>query len=437
MTTPAEIEVALLSSVRSPEDLRLCTDRGLTSESFDAVPAVHPLVWDHVVKTLREQREPPLPADLERLFGFTACEPGDVAAYADRVRERDVYRLGKAAIWRAGLKLETDPSAALTTLRADLSQTETCAQRALLTDRDALARLERFDETRERRASNEFIGIPTGLAYYDGEKLGWLGGDIAVIVGTLGVGKSWVLMHMAVTAWDAGKRVLVISPEMSGHAQSLRFDVLGAHAHSIQLSHHRLRRGEEDREAYRSWLSIAARRSGDFVIVDAPGQRRPFTFDDAWNLVAEHRPDLLVIDGLHLLGVKGSGRSGWEVLKDGGEMLKALAHHDGIPILCVHQATREAGKDESSPPGISQIGYGYSVGQIADHLIALSHAKPRTPLRRSFITRKVRDDEQANYRHELIFDVDHGCIEQLPFDPNQCAELPAEGAGPPEDRPRY
>ena len=97
------------------------------------------------------------------------------------------------------------------------------------------------------------------------------------------------------------------------------------------------------------------------------------------------------------------------------DRLKALALHDNIPILAVHQATREAGKEESAPPGVAQIGYGYSIGQVADHLIALSHASPRNEQRRSYVTRKVRDDVISNRRHNLVWQVDLGLIEEVPM----------------------
>jgi replicative DNA helicase len=426
---PAVLEATLLSSLRTPGDVRLCKELGISADSFDAVPELHAKVWTYLDDYLRRQDEPPKVEDLRQLFGFEVTEPGDLEEYARRVREREVYRLAKSAVWRRGADLEVKPTEAIAGLIEDLSalHIDGGRRRQHFLDSGAKERLDRFDEAQRVRARGGFIGIPTGLEYFDCQNMGFVGGDVVIVFGTLGVGKSWLLMHMAVTAWNAGKRVLMISPEMTIAEQGLRFDVMGAHLKHIELSHRKLRHGEETRERYMAWLHYCAQ-GENFVILDAPSARRPFTFDDVWALTAEYKPDEVVIDGLHLLGIKGAGKAGWEVLKEGVEMLKALAQHDNIPVLAVHQATREAGKDESTPPGIAQIGYGYSIAQVADYVFALSHSKPYDSGHRSYLTRKVRDDERSIRRHELLWDVDRGHIEELAMITHETDEaLPPKG----------
>lgn len=429
---PAELEIGLLSSVRSAVDVRLCEELGITAESFTAVDD-HARIWSYIVEHIRRRRgEAPSPSDLRTMFGFEAAEPGDLERYAELVRERQIVFEARQVLWRRGAELDSKPGESISGLVSDLARLRPGrARRQAYLDRDALERLEVFDEIKEAREAGRFIGLPTGLALLDADQVGLRPGQLVVVLGNTGVGKSWLLMRMAVEAWYARKKVLLISPEMTKEEQGARFDVVAAGKHELTLSNKGITHGTEDRDKYTRWLHTLASMSR-FLCVDSSEEARSLTFDDVWSLTSEHRPDEVVIDGLHLLGSRSRGKAGWEILKEGTELLKAMALRERVVVLAAHQADRGAGREGSKPPGLANISFGYSIAQTADEVISLAYDKYDSE-QRIYIVKKIRGGASVHMRRKLFFDVDRGYICETGETESDFDELPS----PPEGAPSY
>ena len=428
---PAQLEANLLSSVRTAADVRLCEELGITADSFTADDN-HARVWSYIVEHIRRQRgEAPSPNDLQSLFGFEATESGDLEKYVERVRERQVISETRQALWHRGAELDSNPGESISGLINDLSQLRLGrVQRQSYLDRDALGRLKVFDEMKEAREAGRFIGMPTGLALLDSNGVGLRPGQLVVVLGNTEVGKSWLIMRMAVEAWAAGKKILLISPEMTKDEQGARFDVIVACLlkHS-ELSNVGITQGSEDRAKYVKHLESLTDRA-HFVCIDSSEEARSLTFDEVWSLTSEHRPDEVVIDGLHLLGSKSRSKAGWEILKEGTELLKAMALRERVVVLAAHQADRSAGREGTKPPGLSQISYGYSIGQTADEVISLAYDK-KDESKRIYIVKKLRSGQKVRVRRRLHFDVDTGFIEETGETEEDHDELP------PLETPKY
>jgi len=172
--TPIALETALLSSISTLDDIRLCEGLGISADSFAAAPELHARVWNYLAEYLPRENKPPTAADLQRLFGFEVTEPGDLTGYARRVREREVYRAAKGAVWRRGADLEVKPTEAIEGLIEDLSALHIDGENELV----PLSSFERC-EIRWRWP-------------------GWLPvGKLVLLDGDPGVGKSWLTCVIA------------------------------------------------------------------------------------------------------------------------------------------------------------------------------------------------------------------------------------------------
>ena len=288
-------------------------------------------------------------------------------------------------------------------------------------DSGYMDRLLFYEELVRLRESGE-LGIVTGLKTFDNEGLGWRKGELAVILGPTGCGKSWLITYFAAQAYNAGKRVLFISPEMTTNETMFRFEPIYATLinNKSMLSNKALSTGTYDLKKYDAFLKYAYGKNNrsDLSVVDASEAGRQLSYEEIWNLALEFTPDVLVIDGLHLLSGGGRETKGWEVLKEGVEYLKALAQQQNIVVLAAHQPDRSAQKAGSTPPLLHQIGYGFSVAQSANRVISLGFVEGDGK-KRCFIVPKMRGFEEIYHQRYLNWDVDTGKIWEIERNQNE------------------
>lgn len=415
--TPHELERAVISSIRTPADLRTCREAGITRASFVVTEPDYGAAYEYIESHARDHGGAlPTDDDLRLLHGVERGKPGDLASYVAEMRRAEIARNARQILYQGAEMLESDPVAAVGEMSRRLADLRSLSARNLtFLDRDAEKRLAAFDEIVRARDAGEVIGIPTGLTQtFDRAGYGFKRGEVVVVMGMPGVGKSWLLMKFAVVAYEAGYRVLLISPEMSAEECGVRFDTLLSGEREERLTSSAIMRGEADRDFYAGWLRALSNRD-DFLVVDTAEDARPLTFEDVWDLTMEHRPDAVYIDGLYLLtGRKvDADRQGWEELKRGVELLKSLALRAEVVVVGVHQVDRSGVRDGGSgrvarPPGLHQIGYGLSVAQTADRVISLGRSG--SAVSRIFTVPKFRGGPEINEARALAWSVEYGKI---------------------------
>jgi hypothetical protein len=214
----------------------------------------------------------------------------------------------------------------------------------------------------------------------------------------------------------------MVSPELTTDEQGYRFDVIKAACRKFSLSNEGLFTGREDAGRYEKFTNLISK-DHRFVCVDAAEDSRPLSFNDVWQLVLEHKPDEVIVDGLHLLSGSESRRDQqeWSVLKDGVAFLKSLAQRERIVIIATHQPDRSAQRKKSiEPPGLHQVGYGLSVMQSADRVISMAAGTSLGALaeqQRVFTVPKIRFGKPIVVSRTLKWDVDRGIIEEIRRDP--------------------
>jgi len=87
--------------------------------------------------------------------------------------------------------------------------------------------LKDFEERKsiiESRRSKKLVGVPTGIKRFDDLTGGVLKGELAILAGESGIGKSIGLENIGISAWDLGMNVMYVSVEMPKTNVQFRMD---------------------------------------------------------------------------------------------------------------------------------------------------------------------------------------------------------------------
>lgn len=425
-----DLEERLVSSLRTKEDLQLCQRLGVTASTFTSAPDAEVdfvELWRYVEEhASREGGQPPTKEDLQALFGFEQRRAGDLRTYVEKLRQRERSRGLRQLLASAALRLEEgdrlskEVEEELTLGLAKLRSTGEPKGQASYLDKDVRERWEVFQEAQQLAQKKGIIGIPTGLASFDRTKRGFTPGELVVVVGSTGVGKSWTVLYMIAVAVEHGKKVMLVSPELSKVEQGFRLDSVLGHLRGRTISNEALITGQADKQAYKEWLkNLHEQAEGKVICVDSSSrQGQALSFTDVWRLTLEHSPDMIAIDGLHLLAPDKAAtpQKSWEVLKDGTAYLKALAMQERVVVLAAHQAVREAAENKAgAPPSLAQIALGFSVANDADRVIALGR-DPGSELHRLYMVPKLRAGKPIVETRRLYFNVDIGEIHEVKWE---------------------
>lgn len=427
---PVELENRLISSIASYEDVLYCQREGITDESFvsegEDTPD-HGQVFEYIAQHARENSgDLPTPEDLSTLYDFEPNgEPGDLKSYVREIRKREVGRKALSFLQGIVKRLDTDnPVEVVSEIADEFAKLRTVSKSAIeYIDADALERLEDFDTAQESVTEGKMIGIPTGLSTFDKQYLGFTPGEVVVVIGGTGIGKSWLLLYMAAVAHKNEKKILLVSPELTIKEQAQRFDPIRSHLDGVTLSNQGIITGQENREMYKGWLEHLAK-DRRFAAFDRSEDGQMITFDEIWRQTAQVKPDVVMVDGLHLIAGRSKGeQKGWEVLKEGIDSLKAMAQKEGVVVLAAHQPTRDASskKQAGMPPGLAQVAYGFSVAQSADRVLSLAR-DPDSELHRLYRVIKQRAGQPIIEVRRLYFDVDKGKVHEVAYEAPEAFE---------------
>ena len=272
--------------------------------------------------------------------------------------------------------------------------------------------IERLSTTKERMENPGSIGISTGLPELDEIIGGWAPGEeLAVILGRVNQGKSWILQFFLSKAWQLGKSVLLYSGEMSNLQVGYRFDTLISN-----ISNRSITRGKITKEDFKSYESELKRIQDfkvPFIVVtpkDLGGKR--LTASQLDMLIEKYRPDIVGIDQLSLMEDERGKRDVTRIqMTHLAEDLFRLSEKYSIPILADAQAKRKQNKDDDKPysPELDDISESDGVGQNASKVISLVQA----PTGLILSVKKNRNGEN-NRSLNYCWDIDKGIFTYLP-----------------------
>ncbi len=208
-----------------------------------------------------------------------------------------------------------------------------------------------------------FSGLPTGLARLD-ELLGGLQrGDLIIIAGRPGMGKSALAGQIGLNVARTGRKVLIFSLEMSGKQVMQRFLAIES---GVALE--ALRRGRPPDDKYGAIVTAASRLAGLPLAVHTAD-----TLDDIVAAASlqtyRHGLDLLIIDYVQLVKARGRYENRNQELAAISRSLKTLALNDlDLPLILVSQLSREVERRRDRRPLLSDLRDSGSLEQDADQV---------------------------------------------------------------------
>lgn len=210
------------------------------------------------------------------------------------------------------------------------------------------------------------LGLKTGWASFDKKLGGWHKGDLTIIAGRPGMGKSAIGLGAAINAAKLGANVGFVSSEMDAVSLGLRMAACEA---GVSVSDLRLGRLAES-----DWSKVASASNRlaalPLRVLDAPGwsMRQIARQCHAW---ARTGLDLVVIDYLQRvkpdLKTERNDLAIGEMAKD----CKTMANTLEIPVLLLSQLSRNVEQRQDKRPMMSDLRESGQIEQEADNILML------------------------------------------------------------------
>ena len=225
---------------------------------------------------------------------------------------------------------------------------------------------EKLDKISSKNGS--VIGVPSGLLDLDDITSGFQDGDLIIIAGRPGMGKtSLALSLLRNAALEGNVGVGMFSLEMANHQLAMR--LLCAEA---RVDSHFVRTGNLPKTHWKN-LSIAVGSLAEAPIYldDTPALTVLELRAKARRLKAEHDIGMIVVDYLQLMqGPKGV-ESRQQEISVISRSLKALAKELSIPVVALSQLSRAVEQRSDKKPQLSDLRESGAIEQDADVVIFL------------------------------------------------------------------
>lgn len=211
------------------------------------------------------------------------------------------------------------------------------------------------------------ITVDTGLYDLDGIISGMSAGELVVVGGRPGMGKSALAGSIAVNAAEKGKKVAIFSLEMTAAELTQRW-LAGA----TGISTDRQRHGQIDAKDWPKLLEAVKYLDSLGIMID-DGSRLsvPQIRQRARRLRRRRGLDLIIVDHLHLIRQGGKQENRRLEIGDASGMLKALAKELKVPILLLAQLSRGVESRDNKRPILSDLRESGDIEQDADVVMFL------------------------------------------------------------------
>ena len=237
----------------------------------------------------------------------------------------------------------------------------------------------------------ELMNTPTG---------GMQDEQFIVIYGRPGNMKTWLACVMAASAWQANRRVMFFSKEISRKDIIMRITSILAAVDYAKLRAGNLSVDDEDLffellEAIED-IEVAEASNGhrrSLYCISDKGKRTSSTVEDLIAQAEIFQPDLVVVDGFYLLRDARSGArtADWKQIAHISQDLKGMAQYLECPVVGTTQANRANAKQPSGD--LDDLSFADAIGMDAD--LAVRVFRGPNPARRGaalmVVPSKVRE----------------------------------------------
>lgn len=253
---------------------------------------------------------------------------------------------------------------------------------------------------RQKLLLKEAQGVPFGLETFDTEAGGFVPNTVNIIAARPSIGKTFLAMKAAISAYDAGKRVKFVSMEMSETQLWDRFFAMRAKLEPNKISKFGLSTREQKRLNAEIDKFQEEIRSGDrFITCGHPSGK--YTPTDIYNECVRDEIDFLVIDAAYLVQHDNDflNTKTWDKIREViNEIKLKIASPLNIPVIATYQLIDEVDKyTDHDKITLGDLYGGDTMAQIASTVMALWQDPGRNDPRLYMKFLKGRDGE-ANIR---------------------------------------
>ena len=231
------------------------------------------------------------------------------------------------------------------------------------------ATLDDLERRQQARQAGECIGIPTGLQRLDALTGGWRGGQLVVLAGRPGMGKSAAMLHFARTAAVAGVSVCVFSLEMPDTQLAGRMLVGGSGVNSGSF-----RTGDIDADGWRELERAAAELSALPVYLNDRANITMGTIRSQCKAMHRRgRCGMVIIDYLQLLDTTSRNVQSTREreIAAASRSAKLLTKELDVPVILLSQLSRKIEERADKAPMLSDLRESGAIEQDADMVLFL------------------------------------------------------------------
>lgn len=399
-------EAELLNAVLDTGDIGHCIEEGCG----DFV-VTNKDVWNEIVDHYNKWHKTPGKSIIQEKFkGFPLLQTTEpIDFYIERAKEKHTEYEIKSLVRQAGdILKEQGATPALNFFVSKSTALMKIGGRVKDVD-IAADYMDRVNNLRERlNGKNEgHLGIPSGVGVIDQHFGGWQKGDLVVLLGWTGVGKSFLGLMFAINAWLYGYRPLYISLEMDRQQVEYRADTIlnaGEYFRNSQLIHAR----DIDADEYERWVKETFDGKHPFYLVTSDGIEQP-NQHMIQAKIDQYNPDLIILDYHGLFEDADRGGTEVERTKNLSKAFKRLALRNQVPIIDIAAVTMPQGQHSERAPQLAEVAWSKQIAYDADLVLAVHRRKDEQLF--EVISRKVRRGE--DFAFYLRWDLDTGRREEV------------------------
>ena len=399
------VSLQILNRVISTKDISIITDNNLTIDYFLEYEDEYSFIKEHFDNY---KNVPDTETFINKFPDFELLEVNESDRYlVDAIREEYLYSKSVPVIKKAAELLKSDSNEASRYLQSELVNLTPNYTTPYVDIIHSNSRVEMFED---KSNNKDKWFIPTGFEELDDIIYGWqCGEEFVVIFARTGIGKSWVLVKTVQHAWEIGKNVGYVSPEMSADKIGYRFDTLNNHFSNMALV-----RGDKSKvsiDEYRQYNEKLAEHNNSILVSTPMDFNKKVTVGKLRTFVQANNLDMLAIDGITYMTDERYKRGDNKTtsLTNISEDLMELSCELKIPILVVVQSNR--GGTEKDTPDLEDIRDSDGIAHNATKVISLNQKEEALVMK----IKKNRDGKVGD-KLTYLWDIDLGEFTWMPGD---------------------
>ena len=399
------VSLQILNKIISTKDISIITDNNLTIDYFLEYEDEYSFIKEHFDNY---KNVPDTETFINKFPDFELLEVTESDRYlVDAIREEYLYSKSVPVIKKAAELLKSDSNEASRYLQSELVNLTPNYTTPYVDIIHSNSRVEMFED---KSNNKDKWFIPTGFEELDDIIYGWqCGEEFVVIFARTGIGKSWVLVKTVQHAWEIGKNVGYVSPEMSADKIGYRFDTLNNHFSNMALV-----RGDKSKvsiDEYKQYNEKLAEHNNRILVSTPMDFNKQVTVGKLRTFVQANNLDMLAIDGITYMTDERYKRGDNKTtsLTNISEDLMALSCELKIPILVVVQSNR--GGTEKDTPDLEDIRDSDGIAHNATKVISLNQKEEALVMK----IKKNRDGKIGD-KLTYLWDIDLGEFTWMPGD---------------------